>query len=477
MAIKTRYQVFLWLLLTLVGAGYYVQSLVLDDSHPDFLPGQTSHGHYQIELACESCHTEPFGSEKIIQNACLDCHKEELNQANDSHPVKKFTDPRNADRLAILDARYCVSCHKEHVPQHTRTMGVTLPDDFCEACHKDIAKERPSHEGMGFDTCASAGCHNYHDNKALYESFLLKHSAADDTKPLASIVAMIESATSDTKAQQEKKLTLADARYPTSLAMSGDELVEWEHSEHANAGVNCVDCHTNDSQKVQAESSNNKLAQLWLAKTWIEKPSLEQCVDCHKDQVKGFTAGKHGMRLAATANGSPLPAMTVGESRLAQADKMHANAFNSELSCNSCHSAHSFDRKEAAVESCLGCHNDEHSQQFKQSKHFTLKSDALIANGHLNKETASDPIVTCASCHLPETEIEHFGQKKTIVQHNQNHNLRPNEKMIRSVCLDCHSLRFSIDALADDTLIKNNFNDQPATHIQSIDMALEREKK
>ena len=29
---------------------------------------------------------------------------------------------------------------------------------------------------MGFETCASAGCHNFHDNRALYEDFLIKHA-------------------------------------------------------------------------------------------------------------------------------------------------------------------------------------------------------------------------------------------------------------------------------------------------------------
>ena len=44
-----------------------------------------------------------------------------------------------------------------------------------------------------------------------------------------------------------------------------------------------------------------------------------------------------------------------------------------------------------------------------------------------------------------------------VVQHNQNANLRPNEKMIRQVCLTCHSLALSIDALADSELIRRNF--------------------
>lgn len=444
MAMKTRYQVLLWLLLTLIGAGYFAQSLVLEESHPDFLPGETSHGHYQIELACESCHTEPFGSEKLLQNACLNCHKEELNEANDSHPVKKFTDPRNADRLAILDARYCVSCHKEHVPQHTREMGVTLPVDFCEACHAEVAEERPSHEGMGFDTCASAGCHNYHDNKALYESFLLKHSNEVDTQPLSVITQIIKKTTND----NQPKIA-PQAEYPNSVTADTSVLSDWEHSAHAAADVNCMDCHSTKQNP----------------KDWLAKPSLAQCGSCHKEQVAGFTAGKHGMRFGSEIDERALPAMTVSESRLAQAHKMNPATMDASLTCNSCHSAHSFDRQQAAVESCLGCHADDHSLAFEASKHAQI----------LGPDQTS--IVTCASCHLPETEIEHFGQTKTIVQHNQNHNLRPNEKMIRSVCLDCHGLSFSIDALADENLINNNFNGQPAKHIESIDMAVKRETR
>ena len=61
--------------------------------------------------------------------------------------------------------------------------------------------------------------------------------------------------------------------------------------------------------------------------------------------------------------------------------------------------------------------------------------------------------------------------RRTVVQHNQNANLLPNEKMIRPACIHCHGLGFSIDALADEQLIENNFNGKPSVHIESIDMA------
>jgi hypothetical protein len=58
----------------------------------------------------------------------------------------------------------------------------------------------------------------------------------------------------------------------------------------------------------------------------------------------------------------------------------------------------------------------------------------------------------------------------TRVDHGQNDNLRPNEKMIRSVCLPCHGLGFTLDALADRTLIDANFAGKPRGHVRSLQM-------
>jgi hypothetical protein len=82
--------------------------------------------------------------------------------------------------------------------------------------------------------------------------------------------------------------------------------------------------------------------------------------------------------------------------------------------------------------------------------------------------------VSCATCHLPRIRSREDGGDIVFVQHNQNANLRPNEKMIRTVCLDCHGLRFSIDALADPKLVATNFTGRPARHVASVEMAMKR---
>ena len=397
-----------------------------------YLPDAGSHGHYQIELACDACHGNGFEDEDAMQTACNDCHSDELKLADDSHPTKKFTDPRNADRIDILDARYCVTCHVEHVPDRTRVMGVTLADDFCVLCHDEVGKERSSHKDLAFDGCSAAGCHNYHDNRALYEDFLVKHADDAATKPQPLLPVR------DYRQHYTQPLGQPLQRDDMDGHNHNDQQIvdDWVVSAHASVGINCSDCHQSP---------------------WQDKPTFEVCSECHKSEIKGFQEGRHGMRLA-----QGLPAMTPAEAR----QPMKATAHNRELNCNSCHNVHSVDTRLAAVESCLGCHDDQHSNAYKQSIHFQLWQQELDGTAAANSG------ISCASCHLPRL-VE---KEKVTVQHNQNDNLRPNEKMIRSVCMNCHGLSFSIDALADSELIQNNFNGQPSQHVESVDWAVKRVK-
>jgi mono/diheme cytochrome c family protein len=82
--------------------------------------------------------------------------------------------------------------------------------------------------------------------------------------------------------------------------------------------------------------------------------------------------------------------------------------------------------------------------------------------------------VSCATCHLPRAELRVGGKTTVVVQHNQNENLRPNEKMLRSVCLNCHGLKFSLEALADAALVAANFTGRPARPVGAIEMATRR---
>lgn len=382
----------LFLLVTVLSASGLGAIMTADRSETRaiFLPGPTSFGHYQIELDCAACHTSSFSNTEELDGACVHCHGAELTASKDSHPKSKFTDPRNASRVAELDARSCLTCHVEHAPGRTSEMGLSLPRDYCSRCHQDIAEERPSHQGLAFDSCASTGCHNYHDNRGIYEDFLAHHAGEPEMAP-----------------------------------------------EPFARRVHSKPCPSEDRARLGAGGSD------------------VSCANCHASQAQTFALGKHGMR-AARGLGRMLPALA----RL----PMKSSAAESELSCASCHKKPE-DLLFASVTACEGCHNDEHTQAYRSSKHFEVAERALRG------EMASGGAVTCTTCHMPTGEDD---SDVPFTVHNQNDNLRPPEKMLRSVCSSCHGLAFSIDALADPALVQRNFNGRPDAHVASVDWAVQR---
>ena len=405
-----------------------------------FLPGATTHGHYQIELKCSVCH-DPGGG--VIEKSCTDCHGQELSDAQDTHPKKKFRDPTKAHLLQRVNAQNCITCHEEHVPGRTHAMGLTLPEDYCFHCHQSIAKDRPSHERFTFDSCATAGCHNYHDNTAIYENFLFKHDGEPDllASPRALLRKRDQPVVSGTD-KESKRLTVAQHDAPREAATNAKHLADWAETAHARAGVNCSGCHQPKSDDGKARAA------------WSNEVTHENCRRCHRDEVDGFLHGLHGMRLA-----QGLSPMTPEQAR----QPMKHDSLHRSLNCNACHPAHRYDTGYAAVTACVSCHDDDHSRNYLDSKHHRLWQ--AEQNGTAPRGSG----VSCATCHLPRIDRDQDGDVR--VMHNQNWNLQPNEKMVRSACLNCHGLPFSLDALADPKLKTSCYEGRPLRHVPSIDMA------
>ncbi len=456
----------LWMLWITVSAasGLFVLTVIVYGGNRSFLLiGKTTNGHHQIELACDACHTSVFGGKEVLQTACVGCHGAALKAANDSHPLSKFTDPRNADRIVGLDARYCVTCHQEHRPGITRAMGVTQPDDYCFHCHQDIAKDRPSHTGLAFDTCGSAGCHNFHDNQALYSDFLIKHAGEPPHLDVQKVALIDFINKLDRPIEVRKALTAADADAPAEYRGDPATVADWAGDAHAKSGVNCSGCHTKKTEP----------------QVWIAAPAIATCKSCHANEARTFTEGLHGMRLRDgmfSSNDGPfglfkaqkLTPMSPALARL----PMKAEAGHKELTCNSCHSAHGYDMAAAKVTACAGCHDDRHTQAYFASPHYELfKKEAA---GQAPRGSG----VSCATCHMPAIEArDEFGTKSIFTTHNQSDNLRPAEKMTRTVCANCHGLQFTLDALSDRKLIDGNFSGLPGVHIESIEWAKRRVKE
>ncbi|MCA9170616.1 MAG: cytochrome c3 family protein, partial [Planctomycetales bacterium] len=268
------------------------------------LPGKTSHGHYQIEMKCDACHGSEFTT---MQDACLKCHQAELKLAKDTHPSSKFNDPTNAERLSLIDAQKCVTCHEEHRDGRTGPMGVTVPIDYCFYCHQETYKSRPSHAEFSFDSCATAGCHNYHDNTALYEAFLWKHADEPDQLPSPTLIR---------RARQFSALAVSGSTADAPEESLDDKIVhDWSVTTHAMAGVNCRKCH--GASTLPADTGAEQILE-----TWSDAVTHETCRTCHELETTTFLQGKHGFRLA-----EGLPPMMPADARLT----MHKAALHRQL--------------------------------------------------------------------------------------------------------------------------------------------------
>jgi hypothetical protein len=160
-----------------------------------------------------------------------------------------------------------------------------------------------------------------------------------------------------------------------------------------------------------------------------------------------------------------LAPMTPADARL----PMQADAAHRALQCTSCHGAHGFAANlAAAVQACLGCHDDEHSRAYQDSPHHALAQRE--ARGELPPGSG----VSCATCHMPRERIDTAEGTRIAVQHNQSATMRPFSKMVRPVCQHCHGLGFVLDALSDHVLVARNFRGRPAATHRSIAMALDK---
>jgi len=289
---------------------------------------------------------------------------------------------------------------------------------------------------MAFDTCSASGCHNFHNNRALYTDFLIKHLREPELleqrvlpeREFANVLDEIVEYPADR--YPVTPLSTAHADAPAEFSADTGIHEDWLETAHARSGVNCSACHTAPGQSAETPA-------------WNSKPGDGVCEQCHSLEVQRFQRGKHGMRLTAD-----LTVMTPAQARL----PMQEDASHKELTCTACHSAHRFDVQSAAVDACLGCHADRHSLAFKDSPHFALWEKELAGKAEAGTG------VSCASCHMPRVNFDvNEWMSRIMVEHNQNATLSPNSKMIRPACLHCHGLEFTLDALADEVLIENRF--------------------
>ncbi len=277
---------------------------------------------------------------------------------------------------------------------------------------------------------------------------------------------------------------------------------QFERSQHAVKGVNCLDCH----KPVEGQQTVDHRGFL-IAKTLTAK----NCAQCHATEYEQFARSRHAAPAWACVNGpkdfSPAQlqlgeqyhptwvnrkAMGIGalEGSSAVASGCNAchsvgkpNADGSFGTCTQCHARHSTSVALAREPSTCGqCHmGPDHSQVeiYGESKHgalFEAQKGSMNLHASPKKLTTADmPIPTCATCHMSGLE----GLKVT---HDTTERLsyflfapistkRPNgdrgQIEMKEVCLKCHT-RPRIDAFyvdAEKVLLATNEKVKGATDI------------
>lgn len=235
---------------------------------------------------------------------------------------------------------------------------------------------------------------------------------------------------------------------PAAMAITEQELsdinAQWQTSVHALNDVNCASCHQDKETK-----------------EFIAVPNHESCQSCHEQSVDTFLLSKHGIRLLEGM--SPLtPAMA----RL----PMQHDAMQKQMNCNTCHNVHSVDTVEASVDACLTCHNDQHSLNYQNSRHAEL----FAASQELPRPGAG--AVSCATCHLPRM-IDEFDDDVVHVNHNNTYNLKPQDRMVGDVCMNCHGVEYSYNSIFDPELVEANFDRPPTLELQTFELMKAAEER
>lgn len=173
----------------------------------------------------------------------------------------------------------------------------------------------------------------------------------------------------------------------TCHATSNPQLIADYKASSMAPYVSCADCHADNPAVANDFGDNHRL-----------RPAAEQCATCHQEQFRGHQANRHSIgmqRVYESGRYDDLPPCTTGQNALGSGGVATCTqCHNIEQSCDSCHSRHLFDAKQArAPVSCATCHmGPDHAQweMYSTSKH-----------GVLNATRGETVGPSCAGCHMP----------------------------------------------------------------------------
>ncbi len=206
---------------------------------------------------------------------------------------------------------------------------------------------------------------------------------------------------------------------------------EFERSNHARSGVNCLDCHQPQERQTGVSHNGFEIA---------ESLTASNCRQCHSTEYEQFVRSRH----AAPAWAAVMGAQGLTDQQIAAAERAHPGSVDRPPNalavaegrgvfktgcmgchaigepqadgtigrCTECHSRHSASVALARQpETCGQCHmGPDHSQIeiFNESKHGVLyrarRAEMRLDAPPKELTTADMPVPTCATCHMSGLE-------------------------------------------------------------------------
>ena len=306
---------------------------------------------------------------------------------------------------------------------------------------------------MAFNTCNSAGCHKFHDNRALYEDFLAKHL--------------------DEPANTEQAPQLRARNFREVAAEWPGYPVDRFPLKRANRCRCAARIHA-------VARGRRRLARDGARAFRRELQRLPQGGEGRRRSM-GEAPRPQGVRDLPRARDQRLSrrqARHAARRRLSADDAAAARASR----CTPKRGDNRARMRELSLGAPLR-YEESRGRSVRRlpprRAHASLRALAALraVEERARRRGASRQRASrarAATCRAKSIASREPARSAILVQHNQNDNLRPNEKMIRPVCMSCHGLGYSIDALADSEARREQLP-RPAPHArEELDMVAQR---
>lgn len=382
-----------------------------------------------LSTQCVSCHEDKH--QGTLGNNCSACHDfEHFKPASGfNHNKTKF--PLSGAHTNVK----CISCHTEEVRnEKTFQKFAGIKFNSCVSCHKD------EHQSRYGSNCV--GCHQESSFNKLRNKIVFNHS-------LTGFVLEGKHKQLDCKTCHDQRIKTAKQLKEFS-SISEVSCLNCHNDPHEGKfGVNCKDCHNQESFRINKELNNFDHTTTGFPLTgrhlavsckkchvnnMTEPIKHHECMDCHFDFHKGqFTSDlqKKDCSVCHNTEGFGLTSYSLEEHKNSN---FPLEGAHQAIACNECHFKNNEWKFKPISSACIQCHKDIHEGHLEKKFYESNQCRSCHTSEAWNKISFDHSItkfslvgkhldVQCSACHFVKNK------DGTITQTFKNLNIK---------CAGCH---------------------------------------